>query len=263
MAEVLEKGHFEVDGKKLEYRMIGPAPALAPTLVFLHEGLGCAAMWRDFPDRLSRATGCGALVYSRAGYGNSDPADLPRPKTYHDDEALRVLPQVLKHAGVKRAVLIGHSDGATIALIHAAAAPGDCQVVGVVAEAPHVFNEEICLSAIRRAVRDWQDGDLRQKLERWHGANAECAFHGWSDTWQRPEFWTWNVEHYLPDITCPVFVIQGEEDFYGSDRQVEAIARQVSGPCETLILPYCGHTPHHEHAGPILETMARFVRAIL
>jgi pimeloyl-ACP methyl ester carboxylesterase len=212
-------------------------------LVFLHEGLGCVAMWRGFPAEVADDTGARAFVYSRRGYGRSDPVPLPRPLSYMHDEALTVLPELLTSLGVDDAVLVGHSDGASIALIHAAGSLGPDRVRGLVLMAPHVFCEDVSVASIAEAREAFEHGDLRARLERYHGANTDCAFRGWSDAWLDPAFRRWNLESFLPGIHVPVLVIQGEEDPYGTLAQVEAIERGVSGPCEKLLLPHCGHDP--------------------
>jgi pimeloyl-ACP methyl ester carboxylesterase len=226
---------LEAGGRRLEYAWTGPGPGEAPTLVFLHEGLGSLAQWRDFPAALGEATGCGALVYSRAGYGGSEPAPLPRPVRFMHDEA-EVLGEVLRVAGVEDAVLVGHSDGASIALIHAGSAGGR-RVRALVLEAPHVFTEPEGLASIARIADEYRAGDLPRRLARYHGTNTDSAFWGWNGVWLDPE--------------------------YGTIRQVEAIRRGVAGPVETLLLPACGHAPHRDQRERVLEEMARFIGAAL
>jgi pimeloyl-ACP methyl ester carboxylesterase len=252
-----ESGFLEVGGVRLEARWIGPSPEVAPTLVLLHEGLGSTSLWRDFPDRLAAETGCGALIYSRAGYGKSDPVPLPRPVRFMHDEAA-VLPRVLAAAGVREHILIGHSDGASISLIHAGSdpAPG---LRGLILEAPHVFTEPHGLASIARIREAYRDTDLRARLERHHGANVDVAFRGWNDVWLDPGFAAWNIEEHLPAIRVPILVLQGEDDEYGTWAQVEAIERQSGGPVETLAIPRCGHSPHRQQPGVTLGAMAGFV----
>ena len=246
-------------GKRLEYRWIGPPGGEAPTLVFLHEGLGSASLWRDFPDRLAAATGLGALVYSRAGYGRSDPAELPRPVDFMHDEAA-VLVEVLEGTGVRDPVLVGHSDGASIAIIYAGSGAGP-RPRGLVLEAPHVFTEPHGLASIA-AIREqyWTTG-LRERLAR-HHAHVDVAFRGWNDVWLDPEFRAWNIEAYLPRIAAPVLVVQGEDDEYGTWAQVDAVRAGSGGPVEVLAVPACGHSPHREQPDAVLAAMARFVRAL-
>jgi pimeloyl-ACP methyl ester carboxylesterase len=243
---------------KLETHWTGPGPREAPTLVFLHDGLGAAASWRRFAPELAAALGCGALVYSRAGYGASGPAPLPRPVDFMHHEALVVLPEILESHGIRRAVLVGQSDGASISLIHAARASTRDRVLALALEAPHVFVEPLTVASIA-ALRE-RYGEVREKLERLHGAGTDATFEGWADVWLRPEFLSWNIESFLPSVTCPVLVVQGEEDEYGTVRQVESIASRVSGPVETVLLPGCGHSPHHQRHEETLALMTAFLR---
>lgn len=245
-------------GQSLEYAWTGPPPGEAPTLVFLHEGLGCVSTWRDFPARVAEATGCGALVYSRAGYGGSDPVALPRPVSFMHDEALVTLPEVLDAVGVSDCVLVGHSDGGSIALIHAGGVR-DRRLCGLVLEAPHVFVEDVSVESIRRAGELYRAGPLKSALERHHGGNTECAFRGWNGVWLDPAFRSWNIEEYLPRISVPVLVIQGEEDEYGTLRQVEAIERGCAGPVKSVLLRGCGHSPHRDRPDRTLDEIASFV----
>ncbi len=255
------EGFFTIDGNRLEYRLFSPAGDGELTLVLLHEGLGCVAMWKDFPQELSALTGCQVLVYSRAGYGSSDSCSLPRPVSFMHDEALDVLPQVLVAAGISRAVLIGHSDGASIALIHAGKV-ADPIVQGLVLMAPHVFVEEMTLSSIRAAVEAYAKGDLRRGLMRYHGEKVDETFNSWSQVWLDPAFREWNLESCLASIRVPVLLIQGADDPYGSCRQLDSIAEQISGPSSVHLLPYCKHAPCHEQRAATLELIARFLSTI-
>jgi len=254
--------HLIAGGHQLEYEWHGPSPEQAPTLVFLHEGLGCVSTWRDFPRRVSDATGCGALVYSRLGYGSSDSIELPRPLSFMHDEALIMLPQVLDALRVHDAILVGHSDGGSIALIYAGSQP-KVRLRGLVLEAPHVFVEEISVESIARAAINYRSGQLKSALERHHGRNVECAFWGWNRVWLDPAFRSWNIEEYLPHISVPVLVIQGEGDEYGTLRQVEAIESKCKGPVESVVLPRCGHSPHRDQPERTLDAIAKFVRSEL
>jgi pimeloyl-ACP methyl ester carboxylesterase len=246
-------------GRRLEYRWIPAARRDVPPLVFLHEGLGSVALWSDFPDRLAAATGSGALIYSRYGFGRSDRLREPRSPDYLEREALEALPAVLEDRGIERPVLIGHSDGATIALIHAAA--GRWPVRGLVLEAPHVFVEDVTIRGIERARAEYDAGRLRGKLQPWH-EDVDATFRGWADLWLLPGFRAWNIERILPGIHCPVLVIQGEEDRYGTAAQLEAIERGARGRVETMMLPSCGHAPHAEQPEIVLAAMARFIGAV-
>jgi pimeloyl-ACP methyl ester carboxylesterase len=252
---------FEVLGQHLEYRWIGPPPEAAPTIVFLHEGLGCLTMWRDFPDRVASATGCGALIYSRMGHGASDPVHGPRPVRFMHDEALDVLPAVIERFKLKEVVLFGHSDGASIAVIYTGARPGPIRAL--VLEAPHVFVEPICIESITRIARAYETTRLREQLGQYHGGNTDSMFRTWTDVWLRPEFRQWNIEEYLPAIKSPVLVVQGEDDEYGTVGQVDAVVTQVSGPAKSLVLARCGHSPHSDQPDEVLEAASRFIRETL
>lgn len=226
-----------------------------PTLVFLHEGLGSAELWRDFPQRIADAVGdAPTFVYSRSGYGHAQPALLPRPVTYMHDEAV-VLRDLLIARGIERPVLIGHSDGASIAIIAAGA--------GVVAHslvliAPHVFVEDAGLESIRAASHAYETGTLRERLARHHD-DVDGAFRGWSDVWLSPDFRSWDITSSLPSITCPVLLVQSDGDPYGTLAQLDAIATGVSGGVERLVLPGASHAPHVEHRDEVVDAIVRFV----
>jgi pimeloyl-ACP methyl ester carboxylesterase len=244
-----------VAGLGLEYRRIsGPRPGSA-TIVFLHEGLGSAGLWRDFPEALCNRTGCAGLVFSRAGYGGSDPPPGPRRPDYLHREAQERLPGLLAALGIARPILFGHSDGASIALIHAASGH---DVAAMILEAPHVFVEAETLAGIRAAGAAWAATDLPQRLAR-HHRDAARVFHDWHDVWLTAEFRDWNIEDLLPRIAAPTLVIQGADDEYGTPAQLEAIARQIGGGCETMLLDACAHTPHRERRDTVLEASARFI----
>jgi len=252
---------IKVANHQLEYEWHGPRPDGAPTLVFLHEGLGCVAMWKGFAERVVGATGYGALVYSRAGYGKSGPCKLPRPVRFMHDEALIELPQVLDAFEIREAILVGHSDGGSIALIHAGGI-GDARLSGLVLLAPHVFVEEPGLESIRRIAEDYRTGNLRPRLQRYHGENVDSAFWGWNEVWLNPEFRSWNIEEYLPAIRVPVLLIQGADDQYGTGAQIEAIERRVAGPVQKVMLKDCGHSPHLDQPEQTLVVMNDFVQRI-
>jgi pimeloyl-ACP methyl ester carboxylesterase len=231
-----------------------------PTLVFLHEGLGCIELWRDFPEVLCASTSLRGLVYERKGYGGSDRLSGPWPEDYLIQESSKDLPELLTACGIDDAILIGHSDGGTIALIMAAL-NGD-RVRGIITEAAHIFVEEITLAGIRKAVEAYDAGHLKEKLARYHGDNTEAIFRRWADRWLSPEFITWDIKRYLSDITCPVLVLQGEEDEYGTAAQVLGIASRVSGPVEAKLIPDCGHIPHFQARETVLEEMIRFIKSL-
>lgn len=257
------EGTLKVKGVDLEYRWIAARDKAAPVLVFLHEGLGSVSLWRDYPDAVAQATGCGALVYSRQGYGKSAPVPLPRPVSYMHTEGLEVLPAVLDAAGLDSVVLVGHSDGGSISIVHAGGSDPAKRVKGLVLMAAHVFNEEVCVASIRDAKTAYETTNLRDKLARYHGDNVDCAFWGWNGVWLHPDFWHWNIEEYLPGVTVPTLVIQGEDDEYGTDAQVKAIAAQVNGPVTVEMLPNCKHSPHKDQRDATLAATARLVRDLM
>jgi pimeloyl-ACP methyl ester carboxylesterase len=242
-------------GRSLEVLRHGEGP---PRIVLLHEGLGCAAAWRAFPDELARRTGMGVVAFSRAGYGASDPIDLPRPLSYMEEEGERVLPEVLEALGVRAPILVGHSDGASIAIAYAGTHRG---ARALVLEAPHVFCEDLSVASIRRAKEAYEKGDLRARLARRHGANVDLAFRGWNDAWLDPRFRAWNIERYLPRIDAPILVVQGADDEYGTLAQVDAIAHGAGAPVERVILPACGHAPHKDQPEATLDAIERFLSA--
>src|SRR6201992_822292 len=212
-------GFLRIDGSDLEYRMIGPAPDEAPTIVMLHEGLGSAALWGDFPDQLQQATGAGLFVYSRAGYGASSPVTLPRPIDYMHREALDVLPKLLAQIGFQRGILVGHSDGASIAAIYTGGVQ-DHRIRAIALMAPHFIIEDISVKSIAEIKTAYETTNLREKLARWH-KDVDNAFCGWNGAWLDQKFRNWDISEYLAYIRVPVGIIQGEDDQYGTIRQVE------------------------------------------
>lgn len=247
---------LNVDGVQLECQTIAGDPTL-PTFVLLHEGLGCVALWRDFPNALASATGRSVFAYSRAGYGGSDPVVLPRPLNYMSIEAQDVLPRVLQCAGISSYILVGHSDGATIALEFAANV-SDPGLQSVVVFAPHVFTEDCSIEAITVARKSFDDGDLRKRLEKYHGTNVDCAFRGWCDSWLHPQFRTWSVEANLSKIAVPVLQIQGNNDQYGTLEQLHRIEKQARTPVKTVMLDECGHSPQQERAAETITLIQDF-----
>jgi len=250
----------QVGGQRIEHRWIRPAASrlapARPTLVFLHEGLGSTGQWRTFPDRVAEATGCAALVYSRQGYGHSEPRTAAREVDYMHREALERLPMLLAHFGIDQPVLVGHSDGASIALIHAGA--GVQPVRALVAMAPHVFVEPLSVDSIAQARESFQTSDLPQRMAKYH-ADPASTFWGWNDIWLHPDFRSWNIESCLAGIDCPILLIQGLDDEYGTLAQVDAIAAQVRGPVDKVLLQNCRHSPHKDRKEDTLEAIARFV----
>ena len=245
-------------GRKLEYEWFGEATAAAPVLVFLHEGLGSIRQWRDFPAQVAVATGWRALAYNRYGYGDSDVLEAPRKPDFMHDEARIALPELLRALKVHEPILVGHSDGASISLIHAGSA---FPVRAVAVAAPHVFMEAFNLVSIADLTRTFETTDLPEKLGKYH-RDPRKTFHGWSDVWQSPGFRDWDIQEFLPGISCPVLAIQGSDDQYGSMAQLHAIARQVKGSCELLEIPGCGHSPHREQPKVLLDALVRFVASV-
>jgi pimeloyl-ACP methyl ester carboxylesterase len=258
----IENFEITVAGRRLTARRIHPAqPGHGRTsLVFLHEGLGSIGQWRDFPERLVERTGLPALLYDRWGYGGSDPLTLPRPRDYLEREAEDSLPAVLDAAGIERPLLIGHSDGGSIALLFAAAYPE--MPLAVITEAAHVFVEEVTLAGIREAEAAFRDKGLLARLARYHGDKTETVFRAWTETWPRADFRDWNMVARLPDITCPLLVMQGADDQYGSALQVETIVADSAGPAEACLVPGCGHAPHLEWPDHVLELMADYITRV-
>lgn len=258
-----------VAGRDIEYARLPSAHPRqdAPAIVFLHEGLGSLAMWRDFPQQIADATGCEAVVYSRYGYGRSAPLREQRRPDFMHDEALAALPELLGRLGIARPILLGHSDGASIALIHAGAA--ECALMGastgaptaVIAMAPHVLVEDISIRSIRQAREAFLGTDLGRKLAKYH-AEPETAFWGWNDIWLDPAFRDWNIESFLPRIACPILAMQGEDDEYGTMDQIERIARQARD-VELVKLADCRHSPHKDQPAAVIAAVAAFVGRVL
>jgi len=232
-----------------------------PVLVFLHEGLGSIGQWRDFPDKICARTGCPALVYDRWGYGGSDPLTQHRKPDYLHDEALLSLPEVLKQCAIDKPIFIGHSDGGSIAIIYAGTYPQ--RVTGIITEAAHVFVEDVTVAGIKRAAEVYESTDLKTRLAKFHGSNTDLMFRGWADIWLSPEFRNWNIEEYLPHITCPLLGIQGKDDEYGTPAQVEAIVRKVTGPARASMIENCGHIPHLQAREKVFTDMVDFISVMI
>jgi pimeloyl-ACP methyl ester carboxylesterase len=244
-----------VDGAALDTRF-DPGPGPGPPLVFLHEGLGSIELWRGFPDALRAGLGGPpTLVYSRRGYGRSDPAVLPRPVTYMHHEADVVLPVVLARFGFDRPVLVGHSDGGSIALLHAGAGG---PVAALVLIAPHVFVEDVTVAAIAAAGEEYRATDLRDRMAR-HHADADATFRGWNDVWLDPGFRSWNIEDRLAGVTCPVLLVQSAADPYGTTAQLDAIEAGVRGPTPRVEVPGASHAPHLDAPDVVVAAVADFL----
>ena len=256
-----DTGFLDIGSQRLEYRMIGPRPDAAPTLLLLHEGLGCVGLWGGFPDRLAQATGCGVFVYSRAGYGQSSPVPLPRPLSYMHEEARETLPRLLDAVGFKRGLLVGHSDGASIAAIYAGSHQ-DHRVGGLVLIAPHFFVEDIGIASIAGAREAYEAGGLRQRLARWH-ADVDSAFKGFSGVWLNPASRKWDITEFLAYIRVPVLIVQGENDQYGTVKQIETAQQECYCPVEVALLPGIGHSPEREAPEATLAAIAEFVMRAL
>ena len=262
---VISKERFSIHAAKhrLSAELIRPRAETdnRPMLVFLHEGLGSIAQWRDFPEKICAATGCPALVYDRWGYGASDPLTEPRKPDYLHDEALRSLPEVLDQCAIEKPILVGHSDGGSIAIMYAGTYPHE--VTGVITEAAHVYVEDVTVEGIRRAVQVYESTDLKKRLAKFHDNNTELMFRGWADIWLSLEFRNWNIEEYLPHITCPLLAIQGKDDEYGTPAQVEAIVGKVTGHARASMIDNCGHIPHMQAGEKVAAEMVNFISAII
>ena len=261
MSSLTDTGMLDLGDQQLEYRWVGPRPNAAPTLVLLHEGLGCVGLWGDFPERLATATGLGVFLYSRAGYGASSTIALPRPINYMDPEAKAVLPRVLQAIGFQRGLLIGHSDGASIATIYAGSTE-DHRISGLALIAPHFFAEEMGLAAIAQAKVAFESGDLRQRLARWH-QNVDAAFKGWNGAWLDPGFRAWDITDALAYIRVPVAIIQGVDDQYGTQRQIAVAEEQCYCPVEVTLLDGVQHAPQRESPDRVAQVIAEFAKRTL
>ena len=256
-----ESGFLDIGAQRLEYRFVGPPPGKAPTLVLLHEGLGCVGLWGDFPDKLSTATRAGVFVYSRAGYGKSSAVKLPRPLSYMHDEARETLPRLLDAIGFERGLLVGHSDGASIAAI-CAGSHQDHRVGGLVLIAPHFFTEDSGIASIVEAKKAYETGDLRPRLSRWH-ADVDTAFRGWNGAWLDPDFRKWDITEFLAYIRVPVLIVQGEDDQYGTIKQIEVAQQECYCPVEVALLAGARHSPQREAPELALKAISEFVARVL
>ena len=252
---------LDVDGVSLEVKWLGLADSQMPVLVFLHEGLGCVALWRDFPEKLCQQLGLRGFVFSRQGYGASDPIPLPRPVEFMHHEGMETLPKVLDAAGIDETILIGHSDGGSISLINAGGVK-DPRVKAVITLAAHVFNEDITVKSIEEAKVAFETTNLRDRLAKYHGDNVDCAFWGWNGVWLNPDFKAWNIEEFLPGVDVPALILQGEDDQYGTPAQVEAIRTGIGDNASIQLIPDCKHSPHLEQPDTALTLIAGFVERL-
>ena len=283
---MMRPGTIQIDGGTLETGWWGPAPSDAPTIVLLHEGLGSVALWRDVPERLAEATGWGVFAYSRFGYGQSDTVKLPRPMSYMHDEARVALPRVLRAAGIERTVLIGHSDGGSIAAIYAGmvspetdritspyragdphpSSPSPTQsapaapplLLGLVTIAAHFFVEDLNIESIRQIKITYETSDLRPRLARYH-RDVDAAFLGWNGAWLDPRFRNFDIVEFLPRIATPILALQGADDPYGTDEQLRVFAANATAPIETHLIPGAKHAPHLEAKDATLAAIAAFI----
>ena len=261
MTKLSDTGCLDIGGQSLEYRMIGPRPDKAPTIVMLHEGLGSAGLWGDFPDKLAAATGAGVFVYSRAGYGQSSPVKLPRPLSYMHEEARTILPELLTAIGFKRGLLLGHSDGASIATVYAGSIQ-DHRIRGLILIAPHFFVEDLSITSIADAKNAYAQTDLRSKLARWH-KDPDNAFRGWNDAWLDPKFREWDITQELAYIRVPILIVQGQDDQYGTVKQIEAAREECYCPVEVALLPGAKHSPQREAPDATLKAVSDFANRLL
>jgi pimeloyl-ACP methyl ester carboxylesterase len=261
MTRLADQGFLQLGQTRLEYRMIGPRPDAAPTLVLLHEGLGSADIWGGFAQELATATGTGVFAYSRAGYGRSSRSQLPRPVSFMHDEARDVLPLVLDAMGFRRGLLVGHSDGASIAAIYAGSVQ-DHRVRGLALMAPHFFTEDMGIAEIARAKIAFETGPLRAKLARLH-ADPDNAFYNWSGPWLDPEFRNWELSDALAHIRVPILIVQGENDQYGTMRQIEMAQQECYCPVEVAMLPDTRHAPYREAPEATLRAISDFANRLL
>lgn len=261
MTTLADQGFLDLGDMRLEYRMIGPRPDAAPTLVLLHEGLGHAGIWGKFAADLAAATGAGVFAYSRAGYGNSSPSKMPRTVWFMHEEAREVLPRLLDAIGFRRGLLVGHSDGGSIATIYSGTVQ-DHRIRGLALIAPHFFTEDMGIEEIARARVAYEQGDLRERLARSH-ADVDNAFYNWNGPWLLPDFRKWDITEALGYIRVPILIVQGENDQYGTIRQIETAREECYCPVEVALLPETRHAPYREAPEATLDEIAGFANRLL
>jgi pimeloyl-ACP methyl ester carboxylesterase len=245
-------------GVEINYVFEEKSSAGLPVMVFLHEGLGSLAQWKEFPNKVQEKVKLPVLIYDRVGHGKSSPITKKRTAQYLHEEAWNVLPQILSKLNIQKVILIGHSDGGSIALLFAARYPE--KVKAVITVAAHVFVEEISLTGIESTVQVFENNEkLKKGLSKYHGNKTTNLFYAWADTWLSEAFRNWNLEEYLPEVKAPLLVIQGTEDEYGTEAQVNKITRGVSGPAEKLMIPECGHAPHHQQSDIVENAILEFI----
>ena len=253
-------GMLDIGTHALEFREFRPEEPHVPTIVLLHEGLGSLGLWRDFPEKLAEETGFRVFAWSRAGYGASSPVTLPRPLDYMHEEAREVLPQILDAIEAEDVVLVGHSDGASIAAIYAGTY-ADPRLRGISLMAPHFIVEDVSISSIAEAKKAYDAADLREKLARWH-ENVDVAFRGWNDAWLDPAFRQWDIRDLLAEIEVPVQIVQGEDDQYGTIRQIEVAREHLPAAPDVLMMKGVKHAPWKEAADATLEAIADFCERV-
>lgn len=261
MPDLSDQGFLDLGDQRLEYRMAGPRPHDAPTLILLHEGLGSAGMWGDFPEKLSAATGFGAFAYSRLGYGQSSAAKLPRTLDFMHVEARNTLPRLLDAIGFQQGLLVGHSDGASISAIYGGAVQ-DHRVRGLVLMAPHFIVEDVTINSIREIRQAFDTSHVRTRFQRWH-ADADATVRGWTDVWMKNDFKNWDLSEELAYIRVPVLIIQGEQDHYGTARQIEIAQEECYCPVDVLLMPNVKHVPHREAPEATLQAIGGFADRLL
>jgi pimeloyl-ACP methyl ester carboxylesterase len=261
MATLSDQGFLDLGDQRLEYRMVGPRPHQAPTLILLHQGLGSVGQWDEFPERLAAATGCGVFTYSRRGYGFSSAASLPRKLDFMHVEARDTLPRLLDAIGFQRGILVGHSDGASIAAIYAGSVQ-DHRLQGLVLIAPHFIVEDVTMKAIVTIRNAYDTTEMRARFQRWH-VDADATVRGWSDVWLNNDTKAWDLREDLAYIRVPMLIIQGEQDDFGTMRQIEIAREECYCPVESLLMPGIKHVPHREAPEATLTAIADFSRRLL
>jgi len=253
---------FSVRNKNLRVQLLKqPNADNKPWLVFLHEGLGCIELWKDFPLKLAKATGLNAIVYDRQGYGGSDQLDLPRPVNYLEIEALYFLPELLSKLNISNSILVGHSDGGSIALIYA----GKYPCAGVISEAAHIYVEEITIEGIKKAKSNPDLQLVKEKLKKYHGVKTDDIFSAWADTWLSESFGEWNISDMLKGINCPVLLIQGMDDEYATPIHIKKIIEAMPNArkVDSFLPENCGHIPHFQSTEAVMEKMIQFIQQII
>jgi len=251
---------LEAHGNQLEFGWYGERTPGRPTLVFMHHGLGSVEQWRDFPLKLSEATGCPAFAYSRVGYAGSDSAQWPWPVDIFKTDGRERLPKVLAAAGIDDLILVGHSDGASISLVYGADVRTGLR--GIIVEAPHLFAQTDNIEEINRTRENYASGDLRERLKKFHGENVDSAFYGWAETWIQPAFQAFSIEDLIPRIEVPVLAIRGVEDAYCTSKQIDQLSALAQCSLQ-VAAPDCGHDPHQEMEAEMLDLMTGFIRPLL